>query len=277
MKVLVRVVFCLFVQLYSGVFMALVRSVTLDTSDMPTSRAPAVILSSTSTRKGAAKGRRSRARGTALLGRRSGFPHPAPSTVPTGSLETKSVKYANILYNTLGSSGDVTHVNNVDQGTGNADRLGYKIRCTGVHFKGEFSCQQDGPRAAIVGYYVVWDKSPNLTLATTSNVFNINAGAGYDMANTFPIDNDRFMILKSFRRKISNSTASHANTVLVDDYIKLPKSCVTSYVKGNASGGIANLQQGALLLMPYVAVKEEAAGASQIILNRTAELFFAEA
>ena len=275
MKVLVRVVFCLFVQLYSGVFMALVRSVTLDTSDMPTSRAPAVILSSTSTRKGAAKGRRSRARGSRILGRRGGFPHPAPSAVPTGSLETKSQKFANTAYDLL-AGGVVTHLNSITQGTGNANRLGYKIKNTAVHLKGQFSCASGGPRAAVCGYYLVWDKSPNLALAATSDVFNINAGAGYDMSNTFPIDNDRFVVLKSKRRTICNSTAAGINTVLVDDFIKLPASCVTGFVKGNTTGGIANTQTGALLLMPYRSVTETS-GDDKVALNVTTELFFAEA
>lgn len=257
--------------------MALVRSVTLDTSDMPTRRSPAVILSSTSTRKGAAKGRRYRARSSRILGRRGGFPHPAPSAIPTGSLETKSQKFANTAYDLL-AGGVVTHLNSITQGTGNANRLGYKIKNTAVHLKGQFSCAQTGPRAAVCGYYLVWDKSPNLALAATSDVFNINAGAGYDMSNTFPIDNDRFVILKSKRRTICNSTANGINTVLVDDFVKLPASCVTGFVKGNTTGGIANTQTGALLLMPYRSVTEAGSTAADLVtLNVTTELFFAEA
>ena len=275
---LVGVVFCSFVQLYSGVFMALVRSVTLDTSDMPTRRSPAVILSSTSTRQGSAKGRRSRARGSRIIGRRGGFPHPAPSQVPTGSLETKSIKFANITYSLL-AGGVVTHINNVDQGTGNADRLGYKMRGNAVHLKGAFHIAQTGPQQSVCGYYLVWDKSPNLTLATPSNVFNINAGAGYDMSNTFPIDNDRFVVLKSYRRGITRGTGS-SSMQLVNDFIKLPKTCVTGFVKGNGSGGIANTQTGALLLMPYRSVLTPNANADAtdvVTLDLTTEFFFAEA
>ena len=258
--------------------MALVRSVTLDTSNMPRRNPPAVILSSTSTRTGSAKGRRTRARGSRILGRRGGFPHPAPSTAPTGSLETKSQKFAKISYDLL-SGGTVTHINDVNQGTGNADRLGYKIRGTGLHLKGSFHIAEIGPQCVIAGYYVVWDKSPNLTLATTSNVFNINAGAGYDMHNTFPIDNDRFVILAQKRVSMGRGGAVSSSRA-VDHFIKLPNYCVSGYVKGNTSGLISNNQTGALLIMPYRTVTEvndDAAGTDTVKLDLTTEFFFAEA
>ncbi len=259
--------------------MALVRSVTLDTANMPTSRAPAVILTGTGTRKGQAKGRRSRARGSRILGRRGGFPHPAPSQVPTGSLETKSKVYDIYAPGGLTANGYIHHINNISGGNGNAERIGYKVRNTALHIKGQFSAPQtNGPRAAVTGYVLVWDKSPNLALPAVSSIFKIDAGAGYDMSNTFPVDNDRFVILKSKRRTICNSTDNGVNTVLVDDYIKLPHSCVTGYVKGNASGVIANLQTGGLFLVPYRAVTEAGSTAdNEVILRATMELFFAEA
>ncbi len=256
--------------------MALVRSVTLDTANMPTSRAPAVILSSTSTRKGAAKGRRSRARGAAILGRRSGFPHPAPSTVPQGSLETKSQKYQNITYGLTELGPTVTHVNVIAQGTENASRLGYKMRNTGVHIKGQFTIPSNGPQAAVMGYYLVWDKSPNTTLATPTDIFLIDAGAGYDLSNTFPRDKDRFVVMKSVRRKLTASSRAGANISLVDDFVKLPKWCVTSFTKGNGNGQIAATQTGALLFVPYGKVIQGGT-VTTMNLDTTKELFFAEA
>lgn len=242
---------------------------------MPLSRTPTLVLSDTKSRTKGAKYKRTSARRNIITGKRSGFPHPAPSRVPQGALETKSQKYANTTYDLL-AGGVATHLNNISQGTGNANRIGYKIRNTAVHLRGQFSCAQGGSRAAICGYYLVWDKSPNLALAATSDVFNINAGAGYDMSNTFPIDTDRFVVLKSKRRTICNSTANGINTVLVDDFIKLPASCVTGFVKGNVSGGIANTQTGALLLMPWRSVTEST-GDDKVALNVTVEVFFAEA
>lgn len=256
--------------------MALVRSVTLDTSDMPTSRSPAVILSSTSTRKGAAKGRRYRARRSNLLGRRTGFPHPAPSKVPTGSLETKSRKYANVQFALTELGPTLNHVNVIPQGTGNADRLGYKMRNTAVHMRGQFHIPGTGPQAAVLGYYLVWDKSPNTAAPAISDIFNIDAGAGYDLSNTFPVDNERFMIVKSSRRKVTASSGAGANISLVDDYVKLPASCVTGFTKGNGNGTIAATQTGALYFIPYGKIVVNGT-ITTMTLDVTKELFFAEA
>lgn len=242
---------------------------------MPGLRRTPTLLGGTKSRSKQAIAKRSSARRNVITGRRSGFPHPAPSMVPQGSLETKSQKFANTSYD-LQASGVVTHLNVITQGTGNANRIGYKIRNTAVHLKGAFSCGTNGPRAGTAGYYLVWDKAPNLGLATTSDVFNINAGAGYEMANTFPIDNDRFVVLKTVRRSVTKDSASPLNHHLVDDFVKLPAWCVTGFVKGNTAGNIANTQTGALLLMPFRSVSVSS-GDDTVALNVTTELFFAEA
>ena len=129
---------------------------------MPTYiRLPNIILSDTGGRSATHQRMARKRRFTKVSGRRGGFPHPLPSKVPTGSLETKSIKYANVTYDLL-SGGVPTHINSVSQGTGNADRLGYKMRNTAVHVKGHFQCKQTGPRGSICGYMLVWDKSPSL-------------------------------------------------------------------------------------------------------------------
>ena len=211
------------------------------------------------------------------MGRRGGFPRPVPSSVPTGSLETKSIKYAAVTYNLL-SGGQTTHVNNVAQGPANADRLGYKMRNTALHIKGQFLSNNTGPYMGIVGYFLVWDKSPNTALALPSDIFNISAGAGYDLGNTFPLDRDRFVVLKSMRRKVTQDPRAGLNQHLVDDYIPLPKYCVTSFTKGNASGAIANTQTGALLFIPWRTVTiANAGGDDEVAGVFTNELYFAEA
>ena len=240
-------------------------------------RLPNIILSDTGGRSATHKRMAKTRRFTKVSGRRGGFPHPLPSRVPTGSLETKSQKFAQITYDLL-AGGVSTHVNTINQGTANADRLGYKIRNTAVHIKGNFSCVATGPRQAIDGYFLVWDRSPNTSLAAPSDIFNVNAGAGYDLGNTFPVDNDRFVVLKSMRRKMSFFPNNGLNMHLVDDYVSLPKYCVTGFTKGNASGLIANTQTGALLLIPYRSVTEaNTGGDDKVEAKLVMELFFAEA
>ncbi len=237
---------------------------------------PNIILSDTGGRSAEHKKRAKTQRYRAVVGRRGGFPRPVPSSVPTGSLETKSIKYAAVTYDLL-SGGATTHVNNVAQGTANADRMGYKMRNTALHIKGQFSVANTGPYMGLCGYFLVWDKSPNTALALPSDIFNINAGAGYDLGNTFPLDRDRFVVLKSMRRRITQDPRAGLNQHLVDDYIPLPKYCVTSFTKGNGSGAIANTQTGALLFIPWRTVTIAGTGDDKAAGVFTNELFFAEA
>ena len=243
---------------------------------MPTyRRLPNIILSDTGGRSATHKRMAKTRRLTRVSGRRGGFPHPRPSVVPTGSLETKSQKYQNVQ-ESLTELGSVTHVNVVAQGTGNADRLGYKMRNTAVHIRGQFHIPSTGPQAAVMGYYMVWDKFPNTVLAAASDIFNIDAAAGYDLSNTFPKDKERFVVLKSYRRKLTASSGAGANIQLVDDFVKLPKYCVTGFTKGNGNGQIAATQSGALLFIPYGKVIVNGT-ITTMTLDTTKELFFAEA
>ncbi len=237
---------------------------------------PAVILSDTGARSAKQTRMAKTRRLTKVSGRRGGFPHPAPSKVPTGSLETKSRKFANTQYNLTELGPTITHINVIPQGNGNADRLGYKMLNTAVHFRGQFHIPNTGPQGAVLGYYLVWDKSPNTVTPPISDIFNIDAAAGYDLSNTFPKDNDRFVVMKSVRRALTASCGAKANMSLVDDFVKLPKSCVTGFTKGNGNGTVAATQTGALWMIPYGKIIVNGT-ITTMTLDLTTEVFFAEA
>ncbi len=247
-------------------------------------RMPTLVLSNTKSRSYGAKGKASKARRSLLAGKRTGYVHPVPSSVPTGSLETKVLRFTERSIEPV-FQGQVIHINQgIVQGTSSFTRLGHKIRNTGNRIKGHFFADSNGPRAAIVGYSWVWDKSPNLALPAVSDIFTIDASKGYDMANTLLVDDnsDRFKVLRSVRKTISKTQApstgvgNEDNVILIDDYLKLPASCVTTYVKGNATGGIGNVQTGALYLVPFVKLLS-AAGTSNVKFEFTQESYFAEA
>ena len=254
-------------------------------------RMPTLVLSDTKSRTYGAKGKASKARRSLLAGKRTGYVHPVPSSVPTGSLETKVLRFMNRNIEPV-FQGQVIHINQgIVQGTSSFTRLGHKIRNTGNRIKGHFFADINGPRAAIVGYSWVWDKSPNLALPAVSDIFTIDATKGYDMANTLLVDDnsDRFKVLRSVRKTMSKtqgapgsgtgnaqSLGNESNIILIDDYLKLPASCVTTYVKGNATGGIGNVQTGALYLIPFCKLLS-AAGTSNIQFSFTQESYFAEA
>ncbi len=251
---------------------------------------PNIILSDTGERSAKHKFTARKWRQSKLAGRRTGYVHPTPSAVPTGSLETKVLRFS-VRNIEPTFQGQVIHINQgIVQGTSSFTRLGHKIRNTGNRIKGHFFADVNGPRSAIVGYSWVWDKSPNLALPAVSDIFTIDATKGYDMANTLLVDDnsDRFKVLRSVRKTISKtqysdqgaataaSTGNSDNVILIDDYLKLPASCVTTYVKGNATGGINNVQTGALYLVPFVKLLS-VAGTTNVQFSFTQESYFAEA
>ena len=252
-------------------------------------RMPTLVLSDTKSRTYGAKGKASKARRSLLAGKRTGYVHPVPSSVPTGSLETKVLRFQARTISPV-FQGQVIHINQgIVQGTSSFTRLGHKIRNTGNRIKGHFFADQNGPRAAIVGYSWVWDKSPNLALPAVSDIFTIDASKGYDMANTLLVDDnsDRFKVLRSVRRHITKSVVESStqtesygqgdNVILIDDFLKLPASCVTTYVKGDTTGGISAVQTGALYLIPFCKVLSSGQPTTDVTFSFTQESYFAEA
>jgi hypothetical protein len=246
---------------------------------------PTLVLSDTKSRSYGAKGKASKARRSLLAGKRTGYVHPTPSAVPTGSLETKVLRFSNRNISPV-YQGQIIHINQgIVQGTSSFTRLGHKIRNTGNRIKGHFFADNNGPRAAIVGYSWVWDKSPNKSLPAVADIFTIDATKGFDMANTLLVDDnsDRFKVLRSVRKTISKTMSSTVqsmgnedNVILIDDFLKLPASCVTTYVKGDTTGGISAVQTGALYLVPFCKLLS-AAGTSDVTFSFTQESYFAEA
>ena len=251
---------------------------------------PTLVLSNTKSRSYGAKGKASKARRSLLAGKRTGYVHPTPSAIPTGSLETKVLRFSvrNIEPTYQGS---VIHINQgIIQGTSSFTRLGHKIRNTGNRIKGHFFNGTTGPRAAIVGYSWVWDKSPNKSLPAVADIFTIDASKGFNMGNTLLVDDnsDRFKVLRSVRKHISKGVApagtadqqgyaQDSNVVLIDDFLKLPASCVTTYVKGDTSGGISAVQTGALYLIPFVVQLSGDTPSANVGFSFTQESYFAEA
>jgi len=219
-----------------------------------------------------------------LQGLRTGFVAPGPSRVPVGTLETK-VKRNNQLQITPSNGGQMIPLNtNINQGTAVYNRIGHKFRTTAARVKGYFLANNNGPRAAICGYAWVWDKSPNGATPGIGEIFTIDATNGYDMSNTFLVDDnsDRFKVLKSVRRQIgrSNNDATGWRNecdqmVLIDDFINLPTWCISGFKKGVTGGTTSAHLTGALYIIPFCTnVTGETANTVQF--NFTSEVFFAE-
>jgi len=223
------------------------------------------------------KGQR-RGRAAILQGKRTGFAAPGPSRIPVGTLETK-VKRNNYLSLTPSNIGQLVTLNTgINQGTAVYNRIGHKFRTTACRIKGHFlSIGGETASGSIVGYALVWDKSPNGATPGVGEIFTIDAvQPGYDMENTLLVDDnsDRFKILSSTRRFMVPHRFD-PQVVLVDELLKLPAWCVSGFKKGVVGGTTSAHLTGALYIVPFVK-NTDGTIANNVKFNFTSEVYFAE-
>lgn len=192
------------------------------------------------------------ARGRATTSRRmAGFPEPLASTNPQGSLEVKSAQYANVSQTPGALAGTSNHVNAIVQGAGANQRLGNRYRVKAVAVRGQVS--RGSSTNAQVGYYLVWDKQPNQALANADKIFTIDAGNGL-----YPYNSGlnrgrkhRFQIIAKWFTTVGDTQSNLPQMRPVNNYHKLPASCITSCEQGMTSGSVSNIDTGACILIPF--------------------------
>lgn len=217
------------------------------------------------------------ARARASVSRRNvGYIMPLPSKAPQGSLEVKSVQYTRASVNTDSSPVPI-HVNIITQGAGNNQRLGNKYRITGLQVKGRaftdtFTGLSD---ESIMGYYLVWDKQPNQTLASSNQIWTVDTANGLFVWNTgLKVGSrDRFQIVGSYSTLLGRHTTNLPSDAAINRYHKFPRSCVTTQIAGDAAGTIDKIMNGALLVVPYGSKSNGPVGQMQLAM----QLFFEEA
>lgn len=106
--------------------------------------------------------------------------------------------------------------------------------------------------------YLVWDRQPNKALAAITDVL--------DSANSlsFPKRENaqRFKIIKQWRGTFAGNITTPAGDTVevdVDEYVKLPPECVSSFTTADTTGVIGDIITGALL---FISVGNIAAGTS---------------
>lgn len=219
--------------------------------------------------------RAARARARTSL-RNVAFPMPVPSSAPQGKLEVKTVQYTRAQLNTDAAPAP-THLNIVTQGAGNNQRLGNKYRLTAVHIKGRAATDlmTGATDDSIMGYYLVWDKQPNQTLATAAHIWTEDNANGLYVYNTgLKVGSrDRFQIVGSFRTLLGRVNTNLPSDADINCYHKMPRSCVTTCIAGATAGDISTIMNGALLIVPYGSKVSGPTGWIQF----ATELFFEEA
>lgn len=147
----------------------------------------------------------------------------------------------------LDTTGSITHLDVVPQGTSVNDREGKAWQNTSLQIRGSAVANS----AATVGtgaVYIVWDKQPNKALPAITDILDsANAGSFTKRENAL-----RFKIVRKLRYNFEgNQTTAGQQTEStmhdVDEYIRLPGECVALTTAADTTGAIGNRISGALL------------------------------
>jgi len=151
-------------------------------------------------------------------------------------------------------NGSVQHLNRISQGTGQNRRIGNAYRNLGIHLRGwvDQGAANAGGKLArdTLRVSVVWDKCPNKTLASYSEIYNVSPAALAGTALPNYTEEDRFMILssKTYTMQSGLSDQVGRKRIDLDEYIGFPKNLITRHVGGATGGEITVQNTGALLL-----------------------------
>lgn len=180
-------------------------------------------------------------------------------------VDTASASYA------LDTTGSVTHISIIPQGATVNNRDGRTCVVTAVHLRGNVN-----GRATCISclgsILVVWDNQPNKALAAITDILDAKTSESQNKRENV----NRFKIVRRLNfAVVGNDTTAGQQTsstqFFVDEYIKLPKGCISVYTTADTTGVIGNCIQGALLL---VSVGNTAAGNTAAISNLTIRTSF---
>lgn len=186
------------------------------------------------------------------------FGRAATGQVPRGFAgqagEAKYIDIANQVYG-LDTTGTITHVSVVPQGTTVNSRVGRKCELKYFQMRGDMRALATADHNS-VAVYLVWDEQPNKALAAITDVL--------DAANSYALSKrenvQRFKILKKWSYTLCGNSATlmSSNAALrLDEYVRLPKGLVVVPTTADTTGVIGDIITGALLL---ITVGDHAAG-----------------
>lgn len=153
------------------------------------------------------------------------------------------------------TTGTVTHLNPVPRGDSVNTRNGRAYRCTSINVRGTVASDTT-TIFNMYAIYLVWDYQPNKALAAITDVLESASSFAFPKRE----NNARFKIVKKWvGTNIGNSTtpATGDESIVIDEYIKLPKDANTLLTSADSTGVIGDMLLGALLL---VTVGQQAAG-----------------
>lgn len=161
--------------------------------------------------------------------------------------DQKYVDVANASYG-MDTTGSITHVSIVPQGTTVNQREGKAFQITSVQIRGQ-SLSDLSTTTAAGHVYLVWDYQPNKALAGITDVLDAVTTQSFtkrENASRFKILMSRVYVFAG------NATVPVDGTEIypVEEFIRVPKSCsIATCTVADTTGAIGNRVTGALLLI----------------------------
>lgn len=164
------------------------------------------------------------------------------------AVEYKVFDVAATNYN-ADTTGSITLINGIAEGTGLSQRIGRIVNWTSVQIRGILQPVDGQTDATYCRVLVVWDSDPNGAAPTMTDIFTASTSLSYNNLN----NRDRFRIIADESHAIggtrdaSGTAIAQSPTVMtIDRYVSLPK---LQTVFQGALGPIANIQHGAMWLV----------------------------
>nr|QXP07721.1 MAG: putative capsid protein [Arizlama virus] len=183
-----------------------------------------------------------------------------------GDFKYIDIAFANYQCDTTGS---VTHISVVPQGTTVLTRLGKSCRPTSLQIRGMIQSNSAGVynKPAV---YLVWDNQPNKTLAAITDY--LDTASSYSMIKRE--NASRFKTIRKWEFALSGNTTTPATgdeVKIIEEFVKLPKDCIITCTTADTTGAIGDVITGALLL---ITVGDKATGVTAANLAATMRLNF---
>jgi len=180
------------------------------------------------------------------------FPFPGPSRRNVNVKESKYIQN-NQQQQLCHTDGVISHLDVIDQGVDQDERLGQKFQVTECHIQGSITINAATTQLEQAGYTLVWDTQPNRALPSTFGTVLNGTPSQYAFPN--PDRQDRFIYLAKREFTLTKADATNSAGYNDSSIVKInakhifKRKLVACCSTNQTSGVIANRPTGALLLL----------------------------
>lgn len=180
--------------------------------------------------------------------------------------EKKCVDVASATY-LCDTTGSVTALNLIDEGTTESSRIGRRVQIKSVQLRGMVDPVDGSTSACFARVMLIWDKQVNGVIATIAQILSAatsNSFMNLDNRERFVVLMDKPFAVGAFSNVATTAYAQSPTVHAVNEYKQLPANSYTIY--DGTGSGIGDINTGALYL---VTIGNQAAGAGARLVATT--------